>query len=1078
MKTAILAVFLAFVLPVKAETLLLRDPDLGPDSLLFVHAGDIWETDLAGAGAVRLTTLPGEESNPARSPDGKWIAFSARTSGQADVYVMPASGGQPTRLSFHPEDDIVRGWSPDSRRILFTSPRELSYQRGGHLYEVALSGGMPERLPLPVAYDGAWFADGARLAYQPFPSGNSGRAGWRGYRGGATPSIRIVTLADGTLRSIPHAGSNDEAPRVIGQFVYFLSDRSGMRHIWRHDSQSGALFDIDPAFEGDIDSFSVRDETVLFASNGRLHLLDQRSRERRSLKITLPADYPERLPKFVAANGQVEDAVLSPDGGTVLLAARGELIALPVAGGRARLLTHSPGARDRSPLYLPDGGGLAWLSDADGEYRLMLGPADGSAAPRSLALGEDRRGWFRLLDAAPDGSFLLYEDGALGLWSITPRDGKSTLIARHDRRWRPHGFETAISPDSRLIAFVRMGKGLRRELLLHDIQSGKTYPVADALVSAGAPVFSPDGRYLWFTASDSQGPASPWLDMSSRERPIRRGVFAAILRENDPSPVGFLSDADKEDRSARAELAAPLPPRSLASIGTRIVSIPIAARDWRRLAFAKDGALLLLADQPDGAEEDLPGNDGEAMAALYRYDPRKRRETILLDGIADMAIDGGRTRLLLRRAKGALSLLPTDAEPGTVPKSLALEDIRIPVDPAAEWEQIFVEAWRIERDFFYDAEMHGLDWPMVGTRYRRFLPHVGTRAELNRLLVAMISELGVGHARAFGGDIAPAIDPSARTGLLGVDYQIENGRVRIARILDPGPFVPFLASPLGIAGLGVREGDYLLAIDGVPLGAGENVHRLLEGKAGIKTLLRLSHESDGKSSYEIVVEPIPNERSLRINDFAEANRRHVAQESGGRIGYVYLPNTAEDGFRAFNRFFYGQLESEALILDERGNRGGQAADYIVETLARRPLGIWRDRAGLPFTTPAGAMVGPKAMLIDQFAGSGGDFLPDAFRRLGLGTLIGTRTWGGLIGIGVAPPLVDGGTVTSPYFRFADPDTGAWAIENEGVAPDLEIEILPADHLAGRDPQLDAAIRLLLLKLDDPDRQAGTLKRTR
>lgn len=1057
-----------------SETLLLGDPEIGANGILFSYAGDLYSASPDGSTPRKLTSGIGEESHPAFSPDGQWIAFTGSYGGNLDVYIMPAAGGQPKRLTWHPGEDIVRGWSPDGTKILFSSPRDLSYQRGGHLYEIAMTGGLPTRLPLPVAIDGAWSEDGERLAYQPFPSGNSGRAGWKGYRGGTTPPIWIYDRASRDIIRIPNDGVNDNNPAYANGQVYFLSDRDGVSRIWRFDPASGALAVLTPDIAQDIGDFAVHGDQILYETDGRLHLRALASGADRALAIQLATDLPARMPRYVDGKDFIHDHGLSPDGARAVFGSRGEIVTAPTGAGAARIVTTSPGAHDRSALYMPDGERIAWLSDRSGEYQLVIGDPDGIRPLAGFALGDEQgRGWFRLLDATPDGSAILYEDSHLGLWLITLADGKSRKIGSHQRRWYPHGFEIAVSPDSRWVAYSRVGPGYLRELLLHEIATGRTLALVDDIASAAAPVFSRDGRYLYFTASTSIGPASAWLDMSNRQRPVRRGVYVAVLAAGDATPLPFedgvtLAPPPRKGRKAKERASVDTPPATdvdAPGLQDRIIAVPMAERDYQRLMIAGDGALLALAARVPGSIEEPPGADEAATSSLYRYDLKTRKESLLLERIADLSISRDGRRLLLRRAGKTWETL--DSAAAAVPvqtQPLPLDGLKIRVDPEQEWRQIFEEALRIERDFFYDPGLHGLDWQAIGARYRALLPHVGRREDLTRLLISMIAELGVGHARVFGGD-AMGPEGAQKTGLLGADYEIENGQYRIARLYDGGAWNSFLGAPLAIPGLGVRTGDYILAIDGEPLRGEDNIHRHLEGKVAGQVVLKLAHDAAGKTAYEVIVQPVPDERPLRRWAWIEDNRRRVAEASDGRVGYVYLPNTAEDGFRYFNRFFFGQLDREALIIDERGNGGGQAADYIVDILTRPYLGSWKDRDGALFTTPAGAVFGPKVMLIDQFAGSGGDFLPYAFRHQGGGALVGARTWGGLVGIGVAPKLIDGGAITAPYFRFIHPD-GQWAIENEGVRPDISVEMTPRETTDGRDPQLEAAIGTILEQLRD------------
>ena len=1049
-----------------AETRLLGMPDIHGTRIVFTYAGDLYTADREGQDVRRLSVEIGEESHPAFSPDGRWIAYTGTYGGNADVYVIPSEGGQPRRLTWHPGPDIVRGWSPDGRAVLFTSPRHLTYQRGGQLFTVALAGGLPQALPMPIAYDGAWSPDGRKIAYQPFPSGYSGRSGWRRYRGGTTPPIWLFDIESHAIRRVPNAGVNDRHPMWIGDRVYFVSDRDGVFNLWSFDPKTGALDELTHHRDWDISSAAGTDDAIIYAQGGRLHLYDLASGKARTLAIDIRADLPEARPRWVDGSKFITDAGLAPDGSRAVFSSRGEIVTVPARSGGMRNLTRSSGAHDRSPLWSPDGRTIAYLSDAGGEYALVLAPQDGLGSRRTIPLaGAPAYYWLRAF--TPDGKTLLYEDNHLALYALDLKSGRSRRIDRHVRRWFPPGFEVAVSPDSSWIAYSRVGANYLRQLFLYNLRTGSRITVGDGLAGMGTPVFSRDGRYLYFTASTNIGPANAWLDMSNQERPVRAGIYSLVLSATGETPLPLRNDepdAGKTEKSKSRKKKTPdvVTRVDAAGLDRRIVALPVAERDYSRLLIGKDGALYYLAEQPQGVEKAPPGRENEAVDTLYRFDPESRKESVFLRGVADAMISGDGSTLLLARAHGKWAIVPVGETAPAAPKPLALASMKLRIDPKAEWRQIFDEAWRIERDFFYDPGLHGADWPAIRRKYAALLDDVGSRADLNRILVMLVAELESGHARAFGGDVPKG--PGAPVGLLGADYRIENGLYRIARIYSGELWNPFLGAPLAVPGLGVREGDYILEIDGRPLTATDNIHALLEGTVGRQIILTLAHRPRRDEAFSIQVEPIKSERGLRRWAWIERNRRRVAELSHGRVGYVYLPNTAGAGFTFFNRLFFSQVDKPAVIIDERGNGGGQAANYIVDVLTRSYLASWTDRDGMMFTTPVGAVFGPKAMLIDQFAGSGGDFLPYAFRLKGGGPLVGKRTWGGLIGIGIAPPLIDGGHVTAPYFRFIDAE-GRYSIENEGVRPDIEVEMTPKEVIAGHDPQLETAVRVVLDALE-------------
>lgn len=1059
-----LAALLALMAPpAAAETLLLQMPDIHGDRIVFAHAGDLFIAGRDGSAPRRLTATPGEESDPAFSPDGSMVAYTGRYGGNADVYTIPAAGGQPTRLTWHPEDDIVRGWSPDGKSVVFASPRDLTYQRGGRLYEVSAQGGPPTPLPMPIAWDGAFSPDGKTIAYQPFPSGYSGGAGWKRYRGGTTPPIWLFDLASHEIERIENDGVNDRHPMWVGDSIYFVSDRDGTLNLWAWTRAGRELRQLTRHSGTGIASAAASDDAIVYEAGGRLHLHDIASGTTRTLEIELGADLPEALPRWVEGSKFVTEAGLAPDGSRAVFAARGEIVSVPASAGSIRNLTRSPGARDRDPLWSPDGRSIAWASDASGDYRLTIGSDDGLGTVRTIELAGGPA-WYELLAWTPDGTRILYEDNHLNLYALDIASGRSTTIDRQARRWFPRGFELAVSPDSAWIAYTKTGANYLRSLHLYHLGKGTRATVGNGLAGIGTPAFSRDGKYLYFTASTNIGPATAWLDMSNQERPVRSGLYSVVLSANDPTPLPFKSDEpDGKEADAAGNGAPPATRLDIARIDERIVALPVAERNYSRLVIGKDGALYYLAERPEGVESDPPGSEADAVDTLWRFDPAKRQETRFLDKVSEVAIAADGAKLLVGLPGKQWAILATGESEAATPKPLDLGKMKLRIEPKAEWRQIFEEAWRFQRDFFYDPGLHGADWQAVHDRYSPLVDHVGSRADLNRILVELVAELESGHSRAGGGDLLEG--EGAAVGLLGADYELADGRYRIARIHSGGQWNPYLGAPLAVPGLGIASGSYILAVDGRPLTAADNIHAFLEGKVGEQTILTVNSRPRRDGAHDIVVQPVKSERELRRWTWIEDNRRKIDAASGGKVGYVYLPNTAGAGFTYFNRMFFAQVDREAMIVDERGNAGGQAANYIVDVLTRRYLASWTDRDGMMFTTPAGAVFGPKAMLIDQFAGSGGDFLPYAFREAGGGTLVGKRTWGGLIGIGVAPPLIDGGRVTAPYFRFID-TAGRYTIENEGVAPDIEVEMTPKAVIAGGDPQLETALAVVLDQLRD------------
>lgn len=1074
-------------------TLLLRQPTLSREHLAFVYGGDIWVADRDGGHPERLTAHASAHG-PHFSPDGQWIAYSGIYAGNTDVYVIPAAGGQPRRLTWHPSPDEVDGWSPDGERILFASPRAVANNRSNQLYEVPLSGGFERKVMEAVAWEAAWSPDGTRLAYRPYRTAYELTSGWRQYRGGTTTPIWVLNPATGAFEQVPHENATDRAPAWAGDEVIFISDRNdGAANLFAYDTRSKRLRQLTHETVWDARSFGVFGRTAVYEAGGRLTELDLDTGNARPLTITLATEAAQLRPQWKDASKTITSAFLSPTGKRVVVSARGDVFTVPVKDGSVRNLTQTSGVREKDALWSHDGARIAYITDLGMQHALVVRDQAGLEKPRVYPLTKPI--YYHLIDWSPDGATLIYEDNHLHLYAFALEKATSTLI---DKSLDRDGFEVSFSPDNRWLAYTVQGANHFTRIRVHDFRSGQNVDLTDGLSDADSPVFAPGGDYLYFTASINSGPRQVGLDLSSQERALRRGLYVAVLAADGRSPLlpkagdedAAGADADdkgsckaggskpdkaageadgkKEDSKAggkSAARAAAKPPKPVKidfeGLQGRISGFPVAERRYESLAVACDGALFYLERRQPGVTAEPPGTELENDAELYRFDFAERKAKSLKQGVADMSMSADGKKLLLRYAKGKMEI--GDANDKLDAKPIDLTQLGMYVDPLAEWQQIFDEAWWMEKEFFYDPGMHGLDWNAVYARYKPLVGFVQRREDLTDLLIEMIGELQVGHNRLGGGDL-PA-EPGTKTGLLGADFAVENDRYRIKTIYRGDRWNPFLRAPLAVAGVDVKEGDYLLAVNGRPLDARENLYALFEQTVDRQVTLRVAAAATGEGAHNVVVEPVADEAPLRQWRWIEHNREYVEKKTGGQVAYVYLPNTAADGFQYFNRMFFAQVDKPALIVDERKNGGGQAANYIIEILSRPYLAGWKDRDAQVFSTPGGGIYGPKVMLADQDAGSGGDFLPWAFKHQKLGTLIGTRTWGGLIGIRSNPDLIDGGQLTVPFFRFFTPE-GEWRVENEGVAPDIEVTLDPAAVNRGEDPQLDTAIATVLRQLKD------------
>ena len=1049
------------------QTLLLRDPAISDSHIAFVYAGDLWVADRNGARPRRLTSSPVDEYNPTFSPDGSWIAYTANFENNDDVYIISTAGGQPKRLTWHSDDDIVLDWAPDGSAVAFASRRGTNHGRSAQLFHVSINGGLPEKQMEARIYRGSYDDAGARFAYIPhgvaYNGLYGGRAGWRLSRGGRTPSVIVMDMNAGSAVEVPGERVNDIEPMWVGDQLYFISDRDNKTlNLHHYDPATRAIAKVSNEPVWDIRAADAHGGTIIYEAGGRLKTFNVASGAVAELRISISPDLPQLQPQWKDASRTIQAVDLSPTGKRVAVTARGDVFTVPVKDGSTRNLTRSDGAREYTALWSPDGRRVAYIDASESVQRLVVESQSGLSNPRRFNLDSD---FYSLLEWGGNGDRIVYRDNHLRLFAIDVSSGSSTLISTDARReWGPQRREypgsvsVDTSPDGRWLAYTQEQPNFNRDLMLYDFNAWRSYRVSDGLANVRSPAFSPDGKYLYFAASTNSGPAQAGLDMSSQERPQRSGIYVAVLAAGGDSPIKPKTGDEGEDEGKDEENGDDTPSTQidLNGLSSRVVALPVAERNYSVLAVAHDGTLYYVRNVQFGASITPPGENAQAENALMRFKFADREEQKVLDGVTGAAIAAKGKHIIVQMADGSFQTAEIGEKLDA--KRLDVSGMRMMVNPRNEWAQIFDEAWRMEQAFFYDPNMHGLDWQAVYDRYRPLVDHVGRREDLNALIVEMIGELQVSHNWAGGGDIHREQGPSAS--LLGADLELANGRHRIARIYTSKPWNPFLDAPLAEPGLGVSVGDYILAVDGRTLGQSDNIFEFLQGKSDQQVTLRVSARADGRDARNIVVEPTNTEFLIRLWAWVEDNRKAVDEATNGRVGYVYLPNTAGAGFTFFNRMFFAQVDKDAMIIDERSNGGGKAANYITDVLSRTYLSGWKDRDGMVFNTPGGGMFGPKVMLIDQDAGSGGDFLPYSFREMNIGPLIGKRTWGGLIGINPSPPHMDGGFLTVPYFRFFDTNY-QWTVENEGVAPDIDVALDPIATNAGRDTQLERAIQEIL-----------------
>jgi tricorn protease len=1043
------------------KPLLLQKPTINRTHVVFSYAGDLWIAPREGGEARRLTVGPGIETDPYFSPDGTLIAFSGEYDGNVDVYVVPATGGVPRRLTWHPDADRVVGWTPDGKRILFSSSRH-SYTRVSRLFTVPVEGGFPEEVPLPMAEQGSYSPDGSRLAYVPL---RPAFIAWKRYRGGRTTPIWIADLKDSRIEKIPRDNSNDFYPMWVGDRIYFLSDRTGRFSLFAYDLKSRQVREVVPNSGMDFKSASAGPDAIVYEQFGSLNLYDLKTGRTRRIPITLAGDLPTIRPSFERVARSIRDAGLSPTGVRAVFEARGEILTVPVEKGDIRNLTNSPGVADRYPAWSPDGRRIAYFSDESGEYALHIADQSGLGATERIPLDNPPSFYYSPV-WSPDGKKIAYTDARLNLWYMdlekkTPVKVDTDTYSKPERTLDP-----SWSPDSRWIAYTRQLRNHFRAVFIYSLEENKSRQVTDGMSDARYAAFDPNGELLYFTASTDTGPASGWLDMSGFNRSVSRNVYVIVLRKDLPSPLAPESDEEKPQEAAKPKEppkkeetgAAPRVRIDFDNISQRILALPIPARNYSGLWVGKSGILFLAEAEPVTQRMRQTVN-------IHRFELKARKTDRFLEAVRFFDVSHNGEKVLYRKGdQWAVAGTAQPPKPGE--GVLRLDAMEVRVDPKAEWRQMYREVWRIERDFLYDPGLHGLDLAAVMKKYEPYLDGIAHREDLNYLFSEMLGELCLGHVRAGGGDV-----PEIRrvgVGLLGADYRIENGRYRFARIYSGENWNPDLRAPLTQPGVNVQEGEYLLAVNGREVRPPDNLYSFFEGTAGKQVRLRVGPDPSGAGSREVTVVPIESEAMLRHYAWVEGNRRKVDQMTGGRVAYVYLPNTGEAGYASFNRYYFSQIDKQAAIIDERFNGGGMAADYIIDSMRRSLMNYWTTRYGEIFTTPLAAIFGPKVMIINEYAGSGGDAIAWYFRKARLGPLVGKRTWGGLVGIFGFPPLIDGGMVTAPNLAFFNTE-GDWEVENRGVPPDIEVEFDPAAWRQGRDPQLEKAVEIVLdaLKKNPP-----------
>jgi tricorn protease len=1002
---------------------------------------------------------------PRFSPDGSRIAFTGNYDGNSDIYIIPAAGGSPERITFHPADDRVIEWGADGR-ILFASSRTSEKDRFNKLFRVAPAGGLPEELPLPFGEFGSVAPDGRTLAYT-HHTGDFRT--WKRYRGGFTTDIWLFDLESKTSRKLPGAHSTDTQPLWHGTTLYFLSDRGPRErmNLWAWDTRTEEMRQVTHFLDHDVRFPSIGPADIIFENGGRLFLLPLAGGEPRPVDVRVVTDLASLNPRAQKVGGLIQSFGIAPTGMRAVIEARGDVFTLPVEHGTPRNITRTSGSAERYAAWSPDGRHIAYWSDRTGEYELTIRAADGSGEERTVTrLGPGFR--YRIY-WSPDARTIAFIDQAMRIRLVDVATGRMREIDRANS-WA-HGalqnFSVSWSADSRWIAYSRDLVRSAGAVFLFDTRSNRRHQVTSGFHAAAEPVFDPEGKYLYFFSYQSYVPAYSGLDNTWVY--ANGTVIAAVpLRRDVPSPMAPRIDEEpvREPGSTRSTPApgsqsgggsgtagaAPAPVEiDLDGFESRMVVLPPKPGNYGELQ-AVAGKVLYHRHPRTGSM--MPDERQPVMA----YDLKERKEETIVEDATTFIVSADGEKMLVRHQN---RFAIVGVGPGQkLEKLLAVDAMEATVDPRAEWRQLFADAWRLQRDYFYDPNLHGVDWDAMRRQYGALLEQAVTREDVNFVIGELIAELNASHAYRGGGDLEQPLRRGV--GLLGADFALDNGAYRIRRIIEGAPWDAEVRSPLRQPGIGVDVGDYILAVNGSPIDPARDPWAAFQGMAGQTVSLTVNRRPTMDGARTVLVETLSSEGPLRNRAWIDANRRRVEEATGGRVGYIYVPDTGVTGQNELVRQFYGQFGKDGLIIDERFNSGGQIPDRFVELLNRPVTNFWAIRDGVDWQWPPVAQTGARVMLINEWAGSGGDAFPYYFSKAGLGPLIGKRTWGGLIGISGAPPLVDGGAVTVPTFAiYSD---GEFIIENHGVEPDIEVEADPALMWNGGDPQLERAIQEVLRRL--------------
>jgi len=1069
--------FVSSGVPVRSQgTRLLRQPTLNATHIAFTYGGDLWISELnAPNPPVRLTSTPAVESDPHFSPDGKWIAFSSNRSGNVAVYKVPIEGGEAIRLTWNPSAATVRGWTPGGNEVLYASTRETAPSGYHRLWTVPVEGGPSKLLSTQWANSGSYAPDNSQIVIDRMRRWDKE---WRAYRGGQNTPLIILDLNDNSEHLLPNESTTDTQPLWLGEKIYFISDRDWTSNIWSYSQVSGTLEQVTQFTGSDVKWLSGHGDKLAFERNGNLHTLDVRTGESEQLHITVKGDFPWVDTRWVDVSKSIRSVSISPTGKRAIMESRGEIFTIPAEHGDARNITRSSGAAEHAPVWSPEGEKIAWFSDVGGEgYGLMIADQEGLSELKRISIGESKMAWEPAW--SPDGKYIAFTDDDVRIRIIEVESGQVITIDVGGTNLERGSMGLNWSPDSRWLAYTKSGKNQFRRIMIWSAEDHSVRAITNVFADCREPQWDLDRSHLYFLASTNLALGSGWANTSSMASRPEYGVYIVNLKKDDPSPFKLRSDEEtttkkksedqKESPEKEKKRSSKKEQKSEDSdsikekeikidfdgIERRTLALPMPERNYRTILNGPSGSVFI--------GERVPNGNG---MVLHKYSLKKRESKEFAKGVQQVSISADGKKILAR-ISGTWKVMDASKDKGTDGKSLKI-DLKVKLDRAKEWQQIFEEAWRYERDYFYDPNMHGRNWDEVYDRYKPLMPYVKHRTDLSYVLDQLNGELSVGHSFVGGGDY-PEVEKSMM-GLLGADLAVTNNYWQIRRIYTTESWNPGLSSPLDKPGIKVREGYYLVGINGKELKATDSPFQFLDGTAGHQTILHINKEPAFAGAWKEVVKPIRGEYALRQRAWVEDNRRLVDSLSNGRLAYVWVPNTGTPGLVSFDRYFFAQQDKEGAVIDERFNGGGLLDDYMVDLMTRNlRAGLTNEVPdGEPMKLPAG-ILGPKVLLINELSGSGGDFFPWVFRQQKAGKLIGTTTWGGLVKSSVHYSLVDGGYLTAPDNAVFDPINNRWIAENRGVPPDIEVRQDAKSLSQGRDPQLERAVQEVLKQLEDQKR---------